>query len=679
MLQQKAPTTEPVVVTLGKLALKANLLTREQLSELLRQVKREWQQGGQISAKKLFLVSGLLEKEQFDHLVATYKMRQLRQEGKQLGALALELKMIKPDQLQQALTLQKQLFQRDHQALPLGKILEKKGFVTPAQLQQLVEQRQLTQPAAEESADEQAAQELTFAIVPSKDGSQCLLKLYSPYRGEDGVALLHTMLHKARITFGLVGDDTLARLLAGEKGEEGSWVIAKGRPPERGVDGKVVYQFDTDPLKIGKVKQGGQIDFKDRGEIPHIEAGSVLATITPPVPGKPGMTIFGKEIAPPKLKQPKVNCGKGAKLGADKLTVIASVRGTPSLNATRVLSVSQVHQIKGDVGYKSGHVEFEGDIEVKGVIHDGFKVKGNRLITKEINAADIEISGDILVQGGIIGGKIRCGGHLRAHFIHNAELEVNGDVLVDKEVFESTIHCGGAFLGERVTLFNSTLSTCGNMVVKDVGSEDGASPNHLYLGTCIRIQQEIEQRQQQLKRLQQQQQQDEMEIVALEQERQQMSDQITEFAQIQDLSQVEIRPLQEHLKQFADKQIMEARKLQQDITALQQKISTAEEELNRQFERQEAIDTEIPELQQRLASLRDEQALLEGELEVLQQQREAHGVEALIDLKGTMNIDTELTGLHASLKLERPLKRLKIRHHRVGDKEQGYRWVIDWE
>ena len=46
--------------------------------------------------------------------------------------------------------------------------------------------------------------------------------------------------------------------------------------PIQGKNARVEFFFNTDYLKAGDLSIDGGIDFKDRGEIPHVEEGTVL-------------------------------------------------------------------------------------------------------------------------------------------------------------------------------------------------------------------------------------------------------------------------------------------------------------------------------------------------------------------------------------------------------------------
>ena len=76
-------------------------------------------------------------------------------------------------------------------------------------------------------------------------------------------------------------------------------------------DGTVTFFFDTDYLKIGEVSESGSIDFKNRGEIPFVNEGTILAEIAPSTPGKNGKDIFGRDLLVREVKNVFLKCENG--------------------------------------------------------------------------------------------------------------------------------------------------------------------------------------------------------------------------------------------------------------------------------------------------------------------------------------------------------------------------------
>jgi hypothetical protein len=78
------------------------------------------------------------------------------------------------------------------------------------------------------------------------------------------------------------------------------WTIATGTDPIPDTPPQIKYHFDTDPLKIGTLTEDGLMDWKDRGKLPQVKEGDLLAEKIPGPKGKEGMDVYGKKIPIPK-------------------------------------------------------------------------------------------------------------------------------------------------------------------------------------------------------------------------------------------------------------------------------------------------------------------------------------------------------------------------------------------
>ena len=168
--------------------------------------------------------------------------------------------------------------------------------------------------------------------------------------------------------------------------------VQPGRPP------KIKYHFETDPLKACTIDECGRIDFKNRGTIPQVEAGDIIAEIIPPVEGVAGKDIYGNPIPPPRYDAVMVSSGTGVQRSEnDPLKFVAQKKGRPEVLDNGMLRISNVLSIPGDIGLKTGHVEFDGHIEVADSVQEGYRVKGKSLTADEILHADVSVEGDIIV------------------------------------------------------------------------------------------------------------------------------------------------------------------------------------------------------------------------------------------------------------------------------------------
>jgi len=293
------------------------------------------------------------------------------------------------------------------------------------------------------------------------------------------------------IKYGIAEDTVITEYLKNRPIQKKPRKIAEGKAPEPARDAKVKYHFDTDPSKIGTVKNGGIIDFKERGEIPQVKKGDVIAEKIPGMDGTPGIDVFGNPIPAPKPRDIKLRCGKGAETSEDGLKVLANLDGRPEISAYGKLSVWSELKISGDVGLETGNVDFAGNIDVRGSVLDGFSVRGGTLSAKEILKAEIDIAGDIVVRGGIIGARIKTGGSVRAKHVNGADIDVRGNVVVENELLNSNIDSSGACLIKSGKILSSSISAKKGIEANEIGS-DTSNPCTLVVGLDERTRNEID-------------------------------------------------------------------------------------------------------------------------------------------------------------------------------------------
>ena len=271
----------------------------------------------------------------------------------------------------------------------------------------------------------------------------------------------------------MIGDDDLTNMLASLKPKEEGWLIAEGTPPKSGEDAKIVYHFDTEALKVGTVRESGIIDFKDKGEIQQIKEGDLLAEKVPLVKEVPGKDVLGQTIPVDKARDVPLLAGENTKASEDGLKVTAKTGGRPALAKDGRISVYPELRIEGDVGLETGHIRFSGHINVRGIIQEGFRVKGGRLTAMEINKAEVDIEGDIDIQGGIIGSKVKTNGNIKARYIEASTIRALGDISVRDEVLHGDIEINGllSMSSPAGKIISSTISARKGMEAAIIGSD----------------------------------------------------------------------------------------------------------------------------------------------------------------------------------------------------------------
>ncbi len=210
--------------------------------------------------------------------------------------------------------------------------------------------------------------EISYELVVSEDSLKAHLCAHVEGSPSISVEDLKKFLKTKRICYGLVDDGKIGEYISQGAILQEPCLIAEGQPPTPGKDAQVTYCFDRDPLKIGSIRQGGAIDFKNKGEIPQVKEGALLGEKNPLIREKPGKDVFGKLIPADPAKDVLFSPGTGTKRSPDGLKIFAQISGRPELLGDGRLCVFPELKIKNDVGLTTGHIRFDGFVDVEGTI-----------------------------------------------------------------------------------------------------------------------------------------------------------------------------------------------------------------------------------------------------------------------------------------------------------------------
>ncbi len=269
------------------------------------------------------------------------------------------------------------------------------------------------------------------------------------------------LLRLKEIQFGIVGDSAIEFWIESAQAGDEPFEIAVGNPPVQGQDGKVTYLFETNNTNPGKLMDNGRIDFKDRGPIPFVHKDDLIARKTAVKPGENGISISGDTVTVNEPLDPVFLAGSGARLSDNGLGIYADVDGHPHLDPLGEISVSPELNIDGDIGFKTGNIDFKGHIIISGRVREGFFVKGVSLTAKEVEGATVELSGDLCVSGGIKDTTVASVGSIYAKFINNSTAKAFGNIVVQKEIIDSELlvsgicqNPGGSVMGSKISARN---------------------------------------------------------------------------------------------------------------------------------------------------------------------------------------------------------------------------------
>ena len=401
----KAPEAYPLI---AKLALSFGFINPHQLNKILNDYQSGLETNTDFSLEKALLASGLITSQQIDTLVASRSFFVNRQSGIQFGTVGVNLGLIDQEVVQKSLSEQAQEFKQSGISRLLGDILVERGSITIAQRDAIIAaQKRLSQTALEQSNINAAMPDKTqkipkpiqIKISPHKTEAYLVLPKRQGNRFQ--IDDVKEALQSVGVTYGIVDDPQIDAYLKQPASQSEPLLIAEGRPVKPPVDETVTYFFDTgQETSAGTLDDDGKIDFKDRGHIKPVKQEDVLAEITPGQPGQGGIDVFGQEIPAPQPAALHLQTGNGACMAEDGRKITATADGHPQLAIDGKLSVYGEMNLDGDIGYKTGHVKFDGNVMVSGKVQSGFKVTCNNLTATEVLSADVKATGHLKILGG---------------------------------------------------------------------------------------------------------------------------------------------------------------------------------------------------------------------------------------------------------------------------------------
>ncbi|MFC1614008.1 FapA family protein [Gemmatimonadota bacterium] len=321
----------------------------------------------------------------------------------------------------------------------------------------------------------------TIKVDLRNDDSEAYVVVPAPYPEEsDSPPLTAHDIRQALGEAGVVNgiqEEALTKIFS-ECLFEQEVLAAKGTPVEDGKDGCVEYFFNTQQSFEAREDEDGRVSYKDVSFLVNVTKGEKLCRISPPVEGKPGLTVTGKTIAPKPGKEIQLPQGVNTEINPNNPKYLfASVSGCVSLNQNKLVEVQPFLDIKGDVDFSTGSIFFDGSLKVNGDIKSGFKVKvtGDLEVNGCVEDAEVEVDGNVIIKKGFIGrgkGTIRAGGDITVKFVQGQNIICEGDLTVGGEILQGHIAVGGDIHvdGRKGVIIGGEIKTEGSVESTQIGN-----------------------------------------------------------------------------------------------------------------------------------------------------------------------------------------------------------------
>ena len=332
-----------------------------------------------------------------------------------------------------------------------------------------------------------------ISVSIATNGSEAHVSITPPVNGgaEPTFEEIMNKLKAGGVLYG-INEDTV-RKIVDDKIYDTRVAIASWTPAVEGVNGEIEYRFEKQVKAAPTEDERGFVDYKDLGLVRTVHKGDVIADITLPIEGTPGMDVRGKVLKQRVGKKAAYSIGLNTELTPDGLQIIASTDGNINFR-NGAFAVDQVVTISGNVDTSVGNINFVGDVIVKGEVHEGFKISSNAniIVHGNVNGATLEADGDVVIKKGCINSKITAHGSVTANFCEHSTIECDGDLTSSNFVICS-VYCGGQLItkGRTGGLLGGKYTCLNGIEASNIGTKS-YTPTLLTIGDNALLAQEKE-------------------------------------------------------------------------------------------------------------------------------------------------------------------------------------------
>jgi len=336
-------------------------------------------------------------------------------------------------------------------------------------------------------------------IIEISDDRMYLHIKFLPPQGRGRFPNLEAVLDKIR-AMGVTAKPDIHAIenLIRNKISDSRVLAASGKPPIVGEDTHVNWSVERlNPEKVIYYRPDGSVDFRKIYELSNVRIGQVIGTLEKAGPGIPGENLFGAKIPAKHGIDKAVVFGQNIGTGSDGVSIEAKIDGQIKVEAGTPC-IYPTFEVKGDVDFSVGNIEFNGSVVVSGGVLDGFSIKagGNIFIEKTVGEAALEAEGDIYLAAGFLGktrGKLKSDKNILIKFAEGGIIEARGNVAAVSAIIHSRVIAGEKIevLGKRGQIVGGELFARDEIVARAIGAPMGI-PTRLTVGFDTIIQDEYE-------------------------------------------------------------------------------------------------------------------------------------------------------------------------------------------
>jgi len=311
----------------------------------------------------------------------------------------------------------------------------------------------------------------------SDDELKAFIRVTPPLDDRDWPTVneLKRALEEVGVEYGI--DEGALEEIAREHVEDEWVLVAKGNLPKDGEDAQIVLKVELGRPKP-KEADANRVDMRELGAVVNVLRGQELAEKIPLKQGEDGTSVKGKPLKARQGKDRQLPKGKNTEVSDDGLHLLAAMDGHVSIREGKI-DVLPVYEIKGDVDYGVGNVDFVGTVIVRGTVREGFVVmaSGDIQVDGAVEGAKLKSGGSIVVKGGISGmgkGELSAQGDIIVRYAEQATLRSGSNVVAERALLHSLVYARSEVQvsgGKKGTIAGGKIYAGSEVICDELGSK----------------------------------------------------------------------------------------------------------------------------------------------------------------------------------------------------------------
>ncbi len=312
------------------------------------------------------------------------------------------------------------------------------------------------------------------------------------------VQSLKDFLDKTQIRFGVKME---ALQLISEKPQalkNNSLIIAEGLPVIMGEDGYIKFKSESTGVEQRPLElDDGSVNYKELTQINNVRKGELLATRVLATQGMDGKNVHSDPVQTKPGKEVKFKLGKNVVQDAEQMKLYSVIDGVMTRTEKDKINVFPIYEVKGNIDYRSGNIDFVGTVVIQGNVLAGFKVKaaGDVRVQGNVEGCEIEAGGAVEVSGGVImsnKGMVKAGTDIRANFVQDANIYAAEDIVIKQSIMHSQVRSGKRIIcnGQKGLIVGGMVQAGDRIVCRVVGNQNN-TPTMIEVGVHPELRNEL--------------------------------------------------------------------------------------------------------------------------------------------------------------------------------------------